>query len=167
MKKTLNILFIILLLISGITLNTLSAAENPSGKIKTIYLKDGSVIECDMGWVDGDTLYYRKYGGTIGIPLDRVDIEKSYKKDIREYSKKIKWGMSKQEVLASEGNKVFTNHSHELGDCILCRVKALNKEMVLSYIFIQNKLVRSEYRYPKVDVSIEDYEDLKKILTKK
>ncbi len=65
------------------------AKEYPD-TINTIYLKDGQVIECDMGWIDKDTLYYRKYGGTIGIPLKKIDIDKTFKKSIeKEKSNKI------------------------------------------------------------------------------
>ena len=64
------------------------AKEYPE-TINTIYLKDGIIIKCDMGWVDGDTLYYRKYGGTIGIPLKRVDIDKTYERSKeREHQKR-------------------------------------------------------------------------------
>jgi len=64
------------------------AKEHPE-TITVIYLKDGQIIKCDMGWEDGDTLYYRKYDGTIGILLKRVDINRTYNKAI-EKEKKVK-----------------------------------------------------------------------------
>ena len=69
MRKTKSLLIIILLLSFSVVIRTVSIAESNSETIKLIYLKDGQVIKCDMGWIDGDTLYYQKYGGTLGIPL--------------------------------------------------------------------------------------------------
>ncbi len=80
MEKTKKMLVIIIFLIFGIVITTASIAEEASDTINTIYLKDGTAIDCDIGWVEKDTFYYRKYGGTIGISLKTVDIDRTYKK---------------------------------------------------------------------------------------
>ena len=56
------------------------SAEEAPEHINVIYLKDGSKIKCDMGWIEGDTLVYRRYGGTMGIPLKTVNLDKTFKK---------------------------------------------------------------------------------------
>ncbi len=81
MEKMNKALLIILLLIFCVAITTVSIAQEASATINRIYLKDGTVIECDMGWIEGDTLYYQKYGGTIGISLKTVDIDRTYKKN--------------------------------------------------------------------------------------
>ena len=79
MQQTKKILVIILFLIFGVVMTTVSIAEESPDTINTIYLKDGPVIDCDIGWIEGDMFYYRKHGGTIGIPFKTVDIDRTYK----------------------------------------------------------------------------------------
>lgn len=101
------------------------AKEYPE-TITTIYLKDGTIIKCDMGWVDGDILYYRKYGGTIGISLNRIDIGKSFKKSIQQEEKwKTKEAERKarlhtndrgEDIIYLKDARVFTDGSMRFGD---------------------------------------------------
>ena len=46
--------------------------------ITVIYLNDGRVIECDMGWIEQDLLKYKKYGGILSLQLNTVDIQKTF-----------------------------------------------------------------------------------------
>lgn len=80
MEKMKKALLIIILLIASFAMTEVCYTEEAADILKTIYLKDGQVIKCSMGWRDGDTFYYRKYGGTIGIPIERVDIDRTYNK---------------------------------------------------------------------------------------
>jgi tetratricopeptide (TPR) repeat protein len=44
-----------------------------------LYLKDGSIIECDRVWRGhGDSVWYQKSLGTVGFPAHRVDLEKTF-----------------------------------------------------------------------------------------
>lgn len=80
MEKTKKTLCTVLLLWLIMSTTTLSLAEEAAGPISTIYLKDGTVINCEMGWIERDTFFYQKYGGIIGIPSKKVDIEKTLRK---------------------------------------------------------------------------------------
>ena len=72
-------LFILFLCLSmSIPSVTLSVEEAPDFVTK-IVLKDGNVINGDMGWIEGDTIVYRKYGSTMTVSLERVDLDKTYK----------------------------------------------------------------------------------------
>lgn len=59
----------------GVSVGT--TAQDTVINLKKIYLKDGQVVECEKGWLDGDTIFYEKYGGTIGIPTSKVDVIKT------------------------------------------------------------------------------------------
>lgn len=90
MTNSKKLVSFILFFILGVVIPTVSNAKEYPKTITVIYLKDGTVIDCDMGWIEGDTLHYRKYGGTISMPLKTVDIERTYKKSIeKEESNKI------------------------------------------------------------------------------
>ena len=80
MAKTKKTLWAFLLLLLIMASTALSLAEEVAGPISTIYLKDGTVIDCEMGWIEGEIFYYRKYGGTIGMSLKTVDVGRTYKK---------------------------------------------------------------------------------------
>jgi hypothetical protein len=45
--------------------------------IKTIYLSNGNSIACGKTWFDNETIYCHKYGGTVGIPLKQLDLQKT------------------------------------------------------------------------------------------
>lgn len=55
--------------------------------------------------------------------------------------RKTKWGMSQKEVLASETLKVIS----QTAEGITCQNKVLNKEVLICYQFIQDKLYRTAY----------------------
>ena len=80
--KNIKVIFMVILFLflsMSIPSVTLSAEEAPDFVTKVV-LKDGKVINCDMGWIDGDTFMYRKYGGTMGMPLMKVDLDKTFKR---------------------------------------------------------------------------------------
>jgi hypothetical protein len=45
--------------------------------IKTIYLSNGNSITCGKTWFGNETIYCHKYGGTVGIPLKQLDLQKT------------------------------------------------------------------------------------------
>ena len=71
--------------------------------------------------------------------------------------------MSKQEVMASEQGKP----EHEEDNAIGYKVKILDKNFLLVYFFVQNKLVRSRYvldvEHSNKNDFIYEYEQIKKI----
>lgn len=81
--------------------------------------------------------------------------------------RKTRWGMSPDEVKASEPLEVA--HSNE--EMIGYKTRVLQKDVLLVYIFADKKLVRSKYilaesHSNKTDF-IQDYKDFQKILTEK
>jgi hypothetical protein len=90
MKNT-KIIFMILLLLClsmGIPSATFSEEEAPAAtfseeetpdNIKTVYLKNGGSLRCEMVWVDGDVMYIQMRSGMMQFPLKSVDVKKTYK----------------------------------------------------------------------------------------
>ncbi|MCU0594726.1 MAG: hypothetical protein MUC98_04585 [Desulfobacterota bacterium] len=48
--------------------------------VKKVYMNDGKVIECQMGWLDGAKMICRKFGGNVTLPLQSVHFEKTFPK---------------------------------------------------------------------------------------
>jgi hypothetical protein len=81
MKKVKVVFLVLLFLCLSMSMPPISfSAEEPSEPISIIYLKDGGEVKCDMAWIEGDTLVYRRYGGTMGIPLKTVNLDKTFKR---------------------------------------------------------------------------------------
>ena len=81
--------------------------------------------------------------------------------------RKTTWGMSLNQVKASESVKLFKQGENELAG----KTTVVGKDMFLYYEFIDNQLVRANYMLLESHINkndyITDYEDFKKILTKK
>ena len=81
--------------------------------------------------------------------------------------RKTNWGMSKEQVKATEDKKP----GGESDTVIAYEVKIDAKDYVCLYQFLENKLFFSGYNYKEEHINynlyIDDYEDLKEILTKK
>ena len=124
MKIQNMILSAILFIVLGFGITIPTTAEDTPETVNTICLKDGTVIKCDMGWPDGDTFYYRKYGATIGVPLKRVDLDRTYKKSIEQEEK---W---KAKEAAKEAKRKARHQALLLEKAMDLR-KAMDKDKVM------------------------------------
>ncbi|MHB8068713.1 MAG: hypothetical protein ACYDIC_12535 [Desulfobaccales bacterium] len=81
--------------------------------------------------------------------------------------RKTKWGMSIQQVKESEPLEIAHSSENILG----YKVKVLDKDMYLVYIFVDNKLVRSRYllaeEHSNKNDFIDDFKSFQNILIKK
>jgi hypothetical protein len=81
--------------------------------------------------------------------------------------RKVKWGMSIDQVMASESLEVIVKKPEFLGYQTLIA----GKKTLLIYFFIQNKLFKARYaireKHSNKNDYIADYKELHKILTKK
>ena len=81
--------------------------------------------------------------------------------------RKTNWGMSKEQVRATEDKKPDFEDDKWLG----YEVKINGKDFGCLYCFLEDKLYRGEYfsegEYTNKNLYIDDYEELKEILTKK
>jgi hypothetical protein len=88
--------------------------------------------------------------------------------------RKTKWGMSKSQVLKAEKNKP------ECDDCVKLPTgksllgypsKVLNKDVLISYFFINNQLTNAQYQlneeHSNKNDYINDYQNFKEVLLKK
>jgi hypothetical protein len=66
-----------------------SAGQNNPDNLTVIYLKNGRQIECDMGWVEGEKIVYRKFGGNLALPLREIDLDKTFAKSVEREKEKI------------------------------------------------------------------------------
>lgn len=81
MKNIKTIFLVILFLCLSMSMPSISfSAEEAPDIVTRIVSNDGKVIKCDMGWIEGDTFMYRKFGGTMGLPVKRVNLDKTFKK---------------------------------------------------------------------------------------
>lgn len=80
--------------------------------------------------------------------------------------RKVKWGASIQEVMASEKGKPVEKNK----EMVIYKDKIINKNVWVAYHFAQNKLVGSMYisldKHSNDNFFIDDYEDFKTALTK-
>ena len=83
--------------------------------------------------------------------------------------RKTSWGMSIEQVKASETVKLFKQKGEE--EIFTCKTTVIGKEVGLGYFFINNQLVRAEYvlmeTYTNKNNYIDDYIEFKKIIIKK
>ncbi|MBA7580090.1 hypothetical protein ES708_21977 [subsurface metagenome] len=82
--------------------------------------------------------------------------------------RKTNWGMSVEQVKATEKNKIVLEDEKTLATG---RVQVDGKECIYVYYFLEDKLYRTGYgfmeKHTNKNLHIDDYEDLKEILTKK
>ena len=77
MRKT---CFLILALVFVGSMPTTALSEDVFAPVKIVYMNDGKMIECQMGWLDGARMICRKFGGNMTLPLQSVDFEKTFPK---------------------------------------------------------------------------------------
>ncbi len=79
--KNIKMIYLVLLLFClgmGIPSATFSEEVAPDN-IKTVYLKSGGSLRCNMAWVDGDVMHIKMRSGMMQFSLETVDIKKTYK----------------------------------------------------------------------------------------
>ncbi|MBN1105574.1 MAG: hypothetical protein JXL84_19355 [Deltaproteobacteria bacterium] len=71
--------FAVLCMGAALWLVGIASAPQQAGAagIHVIVLKDGTTIKCQDAWIEGNKLYYKKYGGKMAIPVEKVDIDKT------------------------------------------------------------------------------------------
>jgi hypothetical protein len=78
MKITNKVTLVVLILLTTADIPAPSLGEEYPQSITVIYTKDGRVIRCEMGWIEGDEVKCQKFGGILGIKLDRIDEKRTY-----------------------------------------------------------------------------------------
>jgi len=82
--------------------------------------------------------------------------------------RKTNWGMSKEQVKATEENKIAFEDKEVIA---MDRVQVDGKECIYVYFFLEDKLYRVGYsfmeKHTNKNLYIDDYKGLKEILTKK
>jgi hypothetical protein len=71
-------LMLVLALVGSLPVTVLG--EDVFAPVKKVYMNDGKVIECQMGWLDGAKMICRKFGGNVTLPLQSVNFEKTFPK---------------------------------------------------------------------------------------
>ena len=75
-----KIYFLIFALLFVGSMPTPAFSEDVFAPVKKVYMKDGKVIECQMGWLDGAKMVCRIFGGNMTLPLQSVDFKKTFPK---------------------------------------------------------------------------------------
>lgn len=75
-----RIAFLILAFVFLGSIPATAFGEDVFAPVKKVYLNDGKVIECQMGWVDGNKMICRKFGGNMTLPLQSINFEKTFPK---------------------------------------------------------------------------------------
>jgi hypothetical protein len=55
-------------------------SEDVFAPVKKVYMNDGKVIECQMGWLGGAKMICRIFGGNMTLSLQSVDFKKTFPK---------------------------------------------------------------------------------------
>jgi len=77
MKK---IYFLILAFVFVGSIPAITFSEDVFAPVRKVYMNDGKMIECQMGWLDGARMICRKFGGNVTLPLQSVNFEKTFPK---------------------------------------------------------------------------------------
>jgi hypothetical protein len=88
---------------------------------------------------------------TIKKPVSRPKEEDCYGFDDKFDFRKVKWGMTRNQVELIEKDlnfrKAETSFGYNIGECMAAEIKCFNRTMVLSYTFLKNRLVSGKYTY--------------------
>lgn len=77
MRKT---YFLILAFVFAGLIPSIAFSEDVFAPVKKVYMNDGKMMECQMGWLDGARMICRKFGGNVTLPLVSVNFEKTFPK---------------------------------------------------------------------------------------
>ena len=72
--------FLVVAFVLAGSIPSICLSEDVFAPVRKIYMNDGKLIECQMGWLDGDRMICRKFGGNVTLPLVSVDFEKTFPK---------------------------------------------------------------------------------------
>jgi len=72
--------FLILAFVLMGSVPAIAFSEDVFAPVRKVYMNDGKVIECQMGWLDGARMICRKFGGNMTLPLQSVNFEKTFPK---------------------------------------------------------------------------------------
>jgi hypothetical protein len=75
-----KIYFLILAFVFVGSMPAPALSEDVFAPVKKVYMNDGKIIECQMGWLDGARMICRKFGGNVTLPLQSVDFGKTFPK---------------------------------------------------------------------------------------
>jgi hypothetical protein len=75
-----RIYFLILVFVFVGSIPAIAFGEDVFAPVRKVFMNDGKMIECQMGWVDGAKMICRKFGGNVILPLQGVDFEKTFPK---------------------------------------------------------------------------------------
>jgi len=75
-----KICFLILAFVFVGSIPSIVLSEDVFAPVKKVYMNDGKMIECQMGWLDGARMICRKFGGNVTLPLQSVNFEKTFPK---------------------------------------------------------------------------------------
>jgi len=70
--------FLILVFVFVGSFPSIAFSEDVFAPVKKVYMNDGKIIECQMGWLDGAKMICRKFGGNVTLPLQSVNFEKTF-----------------------------------------------------------------------------------------
>lgn len=87
-------------------------AQQSPDSVTVIYMKDGSVTRCELGWIEGDELKCRKYGGVITFRLDNIDKDRTFKESIQDQEAK---------TVTNHPGEVFRSDSVIISDLLVIR----------------------------------------------
>jgi hypothetical protein len=125
MKKT---CFLILVLVSMGSIPAMGFSEDVFAPVRKVYMVDGKIIECQMGWLDGARMICRKFGGNVILPLQSVDIEKTFPKYKNPDGETIYLvhpgtGYQDENIIISNLRLVHRAESHSRNSClVVCEI---------------------------------------------
>jgi len=66
------------LLIGSMT--SMAFGEEVFEPVNVVYMKNGKAIRCRIGWLEGTKMVCQKFNGTVSLPLQSINLEKTFPK---------------------------------------------------------------------------------------
>ncbi|MEJ2723428.1 MAG: hypothetical protein P8175_02045 [Deltaproteobacteria bacterium] len=62
------------------SLASMTFAEEVFEPVRVVYLNSGKAIRCRIGWLEGKKMVCQKFNGTVSLPLQSINLEKTFPK---------------------------------------------------------------------------------------
>ena len=72
--------FLLFTFILFISITSGALGEDAFDPVKVVYMANGETIYCQMGSIEGTRMVLRKSNGSVSVPLEKVDFEKTFPK---------------------------------------------------------------------------------------
>ena len=63
-----------------VSMTSMAFGEEVFEPVSVVYMKNGKAIHCRIGWLEGTKMVCQKFNGTVSLPLQSINLEKTFPK---------------------------------------------------------------------------------------